>query len=151
MKTAPFIYLLGFITFTIACNTAPPAPKAEVKADNWAVLAQAKDKYPQDLQILDEKSFLNQTIRTVLTTPALYGAFAERMAIQTPIEVADSVVFIYACAGHACGYDEAAVCTDLRQHKIWVAIVDAGKAQVYTDAAADVKQPMRLQTYLAQL
>ena len=56
--------------------------------------------------------------------------------------------FMYACSVHACGYDETAICADLRQHKTWIAILDAGKPAVYTDAEAGALAPKRLQTYL---
>ncbi len=110
-----------------------------------------KNKYPEDINILDEKSSLNQRIRRVLNNDAItYGVFAERTAVQTPIEWENDVLFFSACAPHACTYDEAAVCFDKKSDKLWVVIRFEGELKLYTEAEETGDRPKRLAEYMAQ-
>ncbi len=146
-KTILFVVLLLSI---ISCRNQPKVAPASIKKEDTTDLALAstwKGKYPADINILAEKTELNQRIKALLKTPELYGEFAERCAVQSPIEWQDSVLFLTACAPHACTYDEMALCLDKKNDKMWVVILRAGTSTIIADDE-NLSKPKRLNDYL---
>ncbi len=155
MNKTIFLFFLAFAF--IRCKNQPQeaAKTAELaaKTNDSTDLAFApfwKNKYPQDIKILDEKSSLNQRIRRLLGNNDAYGAFAERTAVQTPIEWENEVMFFTACAPHACTYDEIAVCFDKKSDKLWVVIRFEGDLKLYTEADDSKNRPKPLASYIEE-
>ena len=155
-KTKYFIYPVCICFFgLVACkNGAKSELKTpeitQIDSTNLRFASTWQGKYASDIRILDEKTDLNKRIRTLLKTPERYGQFAERCAVQSPMIWQKKVLFMTACAPHACTYDEIGLFLDTDADKLWLIILTDGLPTLIAEDANAAK-PSLLTDYLAQL
>lgn len=131
-------------------ENAENAENTQIDSTNLRFASTWQGKYASDIRILDEKTELNKRVRTLLKTPERYGQFAERCAVQSPIIAQKNVLFITACAPHACTYDEIGLFIDTNADKLWlVLLIDGLPTLVAEDENAP--KPKLLTDYLAQV